>query len=273
MSADQQKTDLIELIEGGVGDAAVANLNAGPEQVITDIPDAPRDTDHWAQAAQRIHAPRSDAPRGVVPGNINNRRPVGPLQGFGRMWQKTYQLRLSGAHVTPAEVIQVWKEHLPEFQPPQFHFFPTAGGVAPNQALFINASIGGLPVDTGMLVMYSDDESFTLMTPQGHPESGWVTFSAYMDGDCAVCQVQSIARANDPLYELGFRMGGSRSQEKVWPHVLERLAAYYGLSAPVRTSVTCVDPHVQWSQAGNIWLNAIVRSMLGAPFRVFRRRR
>jgi hypothetical protein len=124
-----------------------------------------------------------------------------------------------------------------------------------------------------VLVLYSDDESFTLMTPQGHPESGWVTFSAYSDGDCAICQIQSIARANDPMYELGFRLFGSRMQEQIWNHVLEQLAASYGLSAPVRTSITCVDPHVQWSQAGNIWHNAILRSLLGAPFRVFRRRR
>jgi hypothetical protein len=273
MSADPQKTDLIELIEGGDGDATEANPNAEPEQAITDIPDAPRDTDHWADVTQQINAPRRSAPRGAIPGNVNNRRLVGPLQGFGRLWQKTYQMRLSGAAATPAEVIQLLKERLPEFQPPQNRFFPSVHGVAPNEVVFINGSIGGMPVDTGVLVLYSDDESFTLMTPQGHPESGWVTFSAFSDGDCPVCQVQSIARANDPIYELGFRMGGSRAQEKIWTHVLESLAVTYRLTPPVHVSVTCVDPHVQWSQAGNIWQNAFLRSMLGAPFRYFRRRR
>jgi hypothetical protein len=253
------------------GVASDANPYAGPAENAPDS--APRDADYWAQAAERIDAPRRIAPRGAVPGNVNKRRLVGPLQGFGRLWQKTYQMRLSGAHVTPAEVIQVLKMRLPEFQPSQNRFFPAIGGVAPNQVVFINGSMGGIPIDTGVLVLYSDDESFTLMTPQGHPESGWVTFSAYSDGDCAVCQIQSIARANDPIYEIGFRLGGSREQEKIWNHVLEQLAASYGLSAPVRTTVTCVDAHVQWSQAGNIWHNAVLRSMLGVPFRVFRRRR
>jgi hypothetical protein len=261
-------TDAALPSEGVVSDA---NHYAG---LAENAPDAtPRDADYWAHAAERINAPRRIAPRGAVPGNVNKRRLVGPLQGFGRLWQKTYQTRLSGAAATPAEVIHVFKEHLPAFQPPQNRFFPSVRGVSPNEVVFINASIGGMPVDTGVLVLYSDDESFTLMTPQGHPESGWVTFSAFSDDDCVVCQVQSIARANDPIYELGFRMGGSTSQEKIWTHVLESLAAYYSLSAPVRVSVTCVDPHVQWSQAGNIWHNAILRSMLGAPFRVFRRRR
>ena len=254
------------------GVASGVNPCADPAENAPDAP-PPRDFDYWAQAAKRIDAPGRIAPRGAVPGNVNKRRLVGPLQGFGRLWQKTYQTRLRGAAATPAEVIQVFKEHLPEFQPPQNRFFPSVRGVAPNEVVFINASIGGMPVDTGVMVLYSDDESFTLMTPQGHPESGWVTFSAFTDDDCVVCQVQSIARANDPIYELGFRMGGSASQEKIWTHVLESLAATYGLSAPVRVSVTCVDPHVQWSQAGNVWHNAILRSMLGAPFRVFRRRR
>ena len=34
------------------------------------------------------------------------------LQGFGKMWQKTYRIRLEGAGVTPADVIQAWKDEL-----------------------------------------------------------------------------------------------------------------------------------------------------------------
>ena len=31
---------------------------------------------------------------------------------------------------------------------------------------------GGMKLSTGVLVMYADDESFTLMTPQGHMFAG-----------------------------------------------------------------------------------------------------
>ena len=41
---------------------------------------------------------------------------------------------------------------------------------------------GGLKLSTGVLVLYADDESFTLMTPQGHMFAGWITFSAFDDG-------------------------------------------------------------------------------------------
>src|SRR5207244_3584905 len=104
-------------------------------------------------------------------------------------------------------------------------------GVAPGDVVLINASLQGMPVGTGVMVLYADDETFTLMTPQGHPESGWVTFSAFEDAAEAgtiVAQVQSMARANDPIYELGFKFGGSKAQEQIWTHVLTSLAAHFG---------------------------------------------
>jgi hypothetical protein len=51
-------------------------------------------------------------------------------------------------------------------------------GVKPGEVLLINATVGGMPVYTGVRVIYADEESFTVMIPEGHPESGWNTFSA-----------------------------------------------------------------------------------------------
>jgi hypothetical protein len=133
-------------------------------------------------------------------------------------------------------------------------------GVAPGEVLFISASVGGMPVHTGVRVIYADDESFTVMTPEGHPESGWNTFSAHRDDGTTVAQVQSLARANDPIYEVGFRIVGSTEQERIWTHVLKSLAARFGVNEPVTLERTCIDPKVQWSQATNIRQNAGARS-------------
>ena len=112
-------------------------------------------------------------------------------------------------------------------------------------------------------MIYADDESFTVMTPEGHPESGWNTFSAYSDEEgVAVAQVQSLARANDPIYELGFRVVGSTEQERIWTHVLKSLAAHFGVNEPVTLEKVCVDPKLQWSQVKNVWYNAGARSIL-----------
>jgi hypothetical protein len=58
------------------------------------------------------------------------------------------------------------------FQPPNSRFYHSMAGVAPGEVVFISASVEGMPLHTGVRVIYADDESFTVMTPEGHPESG-----------------------------------------------------------------------------------------------------
>lgn len=233
----------------------------------------PRDALYWAQPGTRLNV--TDIPNGAINLNIDGRQVVGPLQGFGQLWQKTYRLRLNGVTESPAEVIERWKYHLPEYQPRQNRFFPAIGGIIPGQVVIINATLFGMPVNTGVLVLYADEESFTLMTPEGHPESGWVTFSAASEEGVTMCQVQSMARANDPIYEIGLRLFAAASQENIWKHVLTQLAASYGVQAPVEFTKLCVDRRVQWSQARNVTRNAAIRSAffaLGAPLRALRRK-
>lgn len=229
----------------------------------------PRDAHNWAHKAEALRV--GTLPPEALNLNVDGRQVVGPLQGFGQLWQKTYRVRLEGSSATPEQVIATWKAHFPEFQPAQNRFFPSVAGVAPGEVVLINASLQGIPVSTGVLVLYADEVSFTLMTPEGHPESGWVTFSAWNEGVCTVCQVQSMARANDPLYELGFVLGGSAAQEAIWRHVLTSLATHHGLSGqPVEFQKQCVDRRIQWAQAKNLWQNAAIRSLLHALARLFR---
>lgn len=126
------------------------------------------------------------------------------------------------------------------------------------------------------MVLYADDESFTLMTPQGHVFAGWITFSAFEDDGCTVVQAQMLMRASDPLYELGMRFGGNKSEDKFWEHTLTALAAHFDVEAKVETRVTCMDPKLQWSEIRNIWQNAAMRTMIytmTAPVRWVRRKR
>ena len=221
----------------------------------------PRDAAYWAASKYALRV--SDAPAEAVNLNVEGRRVAGALQGFGRLWQKTYSVRLTGAAVTPQEVVRVWKEEFPAFHPPQNRFYPSPSGVAPGEVMLINASVQGMPVYTGVMVLYADEESFTVMTAEGLPEAGWNTFSAYEDEHgTTVAEVRSLARASDPIYEIGFRLFGSTAQEKIWTHVLTSLAARFGVSVGVQLQKACVDPTLQWSRAGNVWLNASARSVL-----------
>jgi hypothetical protein len=192
---------------------------------------------------------------------------VGPLQGFGQMWQKRYLIRLPAAKVTPLEVIATWKQHFPEFWPRGNRFYAPLTGISPGEVAIISMSIPGdlpvgLPLSMGVLVLYADEESFTFMTPQGHTFAGWITFSAYNEDDDVVVQAQVLMRAFDIFYEIGFRLGASRSEDAFWQQTLAALAAHFGIVTPVEISKDCLDPHVQWAQFWNFWQNSAVRTTL-----------
>ncbi len=220
----------------------------------------PRDAAYWAKQTSFIV---TNAPSGALNLNVTGKQAVSPLQGFGQMWQKTYRIRLEDSTVQPSEVIKVWKENFPKFWPKGSNFYGPLTGIAPGEVALLNLSMPvGMKLSTGVIVLYADDESFTLMTPQGHIFAGWITFSSYKEDECTVAQAQVLIRANDPAYEIGFRLGGAAKEDRFWEATLTSLAEYFGVKAPVRTERVCVDPKLQWSQAKNIWHNSAIRTTL-----------
>jgi len=223
----------------------------------------------WAKLVDTLNVDAT--PDGAINLNVQGKRVSGPLQGFGQLWQKTYKLRLRNVETTPVDVIRLWKEKLPELMPSNSRFYPSITGVKPGEVILINATMPGVPgtISTGVIILYADDEAFTVMTPEGHPESGFNTFSAYTADGMVVAQIQSLARANDPIYEFGFRfLGGSNQQEEIWHHVLTQLGEKLGVAGQVEMEKVCVDGRLQWSRAKNIWHNAMIRSTLHLPVRL-----
>lgn len=97
----------------------------------------------------------------------------GRRRASGNSGRKPYTVRLAGADVTPEEVVRLWKREFPIFHPPESRFYPSLDGVEPGEIILINASVQGMPVYTGVMILYSDDVSFTVMTAEGLPEAGW----------------------------------------------------------------------------------------------------
>jgi hypothetical protein len=230
----------------------------------------------WAPPTQRMKV--LETPGGAMNLNVEGRQPASPLQGFGQMWQKTFKVRLSGIDLTPEQVMEEWKANFPKFQPPENRFYPTMTGIQPGSVLLIEAKVpplpgmpSMLPVATGVMVLYADEEMFTVMCPEGHPLAGWNTFSAYEEDGTVVAQVLEQSRASDPLYELFNRyLGSSAQQDKIWIHVLTSLAEHLNVKGQVLMTRTLIDPSVQWSEAKNIWKNAAIRTVFylaAAPVR------
>jgi hypothetical protein len=233
-----------------------------------------RTTEGWAKPVQRLDVPGVES--GTTAINVAGKRPTSPIQGFGRMWQKTYRVRLVGADIGPRELTDMWKERFGSFWPKKSRFFAPLAGIAPGEVAALNVSMpGGLKLSTGVLVMYADEESFTLMTPQGHMFAGWITFSAFTDADGVTCaQAQVLMRASDPLYELGLVLGGHGQEDRHWQHTLRELARHVGVEGDVSSESVCVDRRRQWSNTANVWHNAGIRSGLyatAAPIRLMRK--
>jgi hypothetical protein len=224
-------------------------------------PVPPSDTAYWAKRGSVLSV--GAAPEDALNINVTGRRVTGPIQGFGQMWDKTFSVRLSGAQVTPQEVIATWKAHFPEFWPAKNRFYGPLTGIAPGEVALLNLSMAPIVrLSTGVMVLYADDESFTLMTPEGHVFAGWITFSAHEDTGVTVAQAKMLIRASDPAYEIGLMLGGHARENRFWEHTLRALAAYFGVQGHVESRITCIDTTRQWSNAGNIRHNAFIRSAL-----------
>jgi anti-anti-sigma factor len=238
-----------------------------PAQTSPGVPAQPtvtkRPTDSWAKPVEQLDI--AEIPAGARALNVQGRRLLGPLQGFGQLWQKTYRIGLQDNKLTPQQVIETWKQNVPRLKPQHKRFFPSSTGITPNELVLIDAQTPGGPISTGVMVLYACSTSFALMTPTGHPEAGWVTFSSFIEDGRTFAQVQVMARASDPLYELAFRVAGSKLQDQIWTHVLTALAAQLGTSGEVQMHRTLLDPKVQWGRASNIWYNALLRTLLYSP--------
>jgi hypothetical protein len=220
----------------------------------------PRDAASWAAKVDRLEAVQRDGVRGT---NVAGRRLTGPVQGFGKMWQKTYRMDL-GTTTDPAAAIALWRSNFTEFWPKGNRFAGALTGINPGDVALLDLAMGGgVKLSTGVFVLYADTESFTLMTPQGHMFAGWITFSAERAVDDTVVQAQVLMRASDPIYEIGMMLGGHRKEDKFWVATLRALGDRLGVpEAPITADNTCVDAKRQWRHAGGIWHNSMVRSVL-----------
>ena len=233
-------------------------------------PDALTNLTSWARPISELIAP--SAPKEARNLNVNGLRAVGPVSGFGRLCQKVFRLTISDPAISSELAIAALKENFASFQPSFNRFHTSPGGIRAGEIVLIDSSTPGGPVSTGVMVLYADERSFTFNTPQGHPECGFVSFSGHEEGACAVVQIVGLARASDPVYEAAFRLVGSKIQTRIWTHVLTSLALHFGVPADISFEEDCVDKSVRWSQIGNVYYNAQIRTLIHEPKRWFRLR-
>ena len=238
-----------------------ANTTPTEDVVPTETPSStPRSSEaNWSKLVDRLAL--GTVPTRAMNLNVEGRRLVGPVQGFGQLWQKRYRVRLEGAEATPEQVISTWKSEFGTFWPKGNRFYGPLTGIAPGDVALLNlAAPGGQPLSPGVLVIYADAESFTFMPPEGHMFAAWITFSAFLDDLTPVVQIEVLLRANDPLYEVSMALFGHRQENAFWMATLHNLAAQFGVEATATLEQSCVARKRQWKNARNIRHNAAIRS-------------
>lgn len=224
---------------------------------------APRDAAYWAKNVERLQVSDPQDPHGY---NIQGKRVAGPMNGFGRLWQRTYTADL-GTVVAPEELVADWRAHFGEYWPRMGRFHGSVSAIQPGDVTALTA--GG--VTTGIMVLYADETSFTFLTPEGHMFAAMITFSAESDaGGRTIAQIRMLLRCSDPLFETMWPLA-RRGEDVFWPGVLRNLAAAHGVTAvDVREHTQCVDRRRLWANWTNIRHNAGIRTVahaLSAPFR------
>ena len=218
----------------------------------------------WAPPTHRLHID-TPPPPGAVNLNVDGRRLVGALQGFGQLWQRTYRLRLARTDLDPRDVIHGWKEHFAEFWPKGNKFYGSMPERAPGEVALLNLAPmpGPIKLTTGVMVIYADETSFSFMAPEGHMYAGWITFSAYREDDALYAQVQVLVRTSDPAWELVMRLFAFKAEDAFWHRTLLNLATFFAASGnQVEQQLLLIDPHVQWKRVLNTWRNAAMWSGL-----------
>ncbi len=219
----------------------------------------PQNADGWLAGKGPLELP--PVPRGAIGKHVAGRYVQGPTHGFGALWEETYRLMLGKIAPSPEQIIARIKRDYAALVPPQNRAHLPPEGIVPGAVILTEMQLRSGVISTALQVLHADAVSFTLITPQGHQGSGWVTFAAYQDGGNRVLQIQGLARAADPLDEIAFRLSKVRRRERVWRYFLQRVAADSGVTPLITAHQVCLAPQLQWSRLGNLRYSARWRAL------------
>ena len=234
-------------------------------------PKTARDAANWAKsvdAAERVRGARGrgEPQRG---GAAARRRPI---QGFGKMWQKTYQVRIPAERVSAADLVATWKQRFPEFWPEGNRFYAPLTGIEPGDVALLNMTLPGedeaLDRRDGAVrrrgVVHADDAAGPhvrrLDHVQRHPERG--RHRRPGAGAHARERPDLRARAHDGRAQAGGHLLAAHAHRRGGP--LRPRGRRWRPRSSASTSKR------QWSSWRNVWQSSAIRSTLytlGAPGR------
>lgn len=164
--------------------------------------------------------------------------------GAGEIFHRRYEVVLTASTISSRDVMQLMQRHLAELAPSMLARFEKMSGADGPLRVGDEYDITMLGPWNGVVrVCDSSAESFTLVTLDGHPEAGHITFSVAAHGSdqSAVCvRIESWARARDSVVAVAYgTLGiGKQVQTEVWVTFLQRLGAMAGMREKPEVQIT-----------------------------------
>lgn len=165
-------------------------------------------------------------------------------EGTGALVHRRYEVSLPDRAVSKDIVMRLMQLHLTELAPAALANFEKSEGTDSVFRVgdeYEITMLGPWNGDVRVAEMLAD--SFTLVTLEGHPEAGHITFSVDDDtellGNLRV-RVESWARARDGVVEVAYgTLGlGKQVQTEVWVTFLQRLSTLAGVTTRPEVRIT-----------------------------------
>ncbi|WP_411282192.1 DUF1990 family protein [Gemmatimonas sp.] len=154
--------------------------------------------------------------------------------GVGELTHRRYSIEVPRAAFTRQSMCRAIEARLSELSPSGLADFQKSAGDDLGMSVGDEYDVTMLgPWNGRVRVAEVEDSSFTLVTLEGHPEAGHITFSVHDVPDQSgilKVMIESWARARDEAVEVAYDTLnlGQRVQTEVWVTFLQRVAQIVG---------------------------------------------
>ena len=164
--------------------------------------------------------------------------------GSGPLVHRRYDVLITGCAMSASALLRMLQRNLSDLAPSALaHFEKSHGsdGLARVGDEYEITMLG--PWNGRVRVIESTPRHFTLVTLDGHPEAGHITFSVAATGeftDTLQVLIESWARARDSVVAVAYEtLGvGKQMQAEVWITFLQRLSALAGMEHTPEVRIT-----------------------------------
>lgn len=153
-----------------------------------------------------------------------------PKDGAGPLNHRRYRVQITDWKLSPEELITMFRRDPNRFSPTSFaRFAPNPGTDGLQVGDETTVRLPG-PWNGPVIVSNAEENALRLETRPGHMEAGWIEFTAGLEDDVLIFQIESLARSGDAAFDALYHPGviAKLVQTEMWVRVLEAVVEVSG---------------------------------------------